>query len=156
AELRRIIVGGDKIGENEVIEETPFVSCTPKRMPHRHTGISLYDEVMDLQILKTTLFRSALDNLTIANNSRIAVDWTKCNFDDLLTSRPGGAVRGEGPPSNWIMPLDQPSNLVQQVLPALAYLDELKTMRTGIGKQMMSPDPDDLQNVTKGAQMAAV
>lgn len=156
AELRRIIVGGDKIIENEVISETPFVSCTPKRMPHRHTGISLYDEVMDLQILKTTLLRQGLDNLTIANNSRVAVDWTKCNFDDLLTSRPGGVVRGEGPPSNWIQALEQPSNLTEQVLPALAYIDELKTMRTGIGKQMMSPDPDDLQNVTKGAQMAAV
>jgi hypothetical protein len=156
AELRRIVVGGDTIGENEMIEETPFVSCTPKRMPHRHTGISLYDELMDLQIIKTTIFRAALDNLTIANNSRIAVDWTKCNVDDLLTSRPGGAVRGEGPPANWIMPLEQPSNLTQQVLPALAYLDELKTTRTGIGKQMMSPDPDDLQNVTKSAQLAAV
>lgn len=158
AELRRVMVAGDRIvpGENQVLEETGFVSCTPKRMPHRHTGISLYDEVMDLQILKTTLFRQGLDNLTIANNSRVAVDWTKCNFDDLLTSRPGGVVRGEGPPSNWIQALEQPSNLVQQVLPALAYIDELKTMRTGIGKQMMSPDPDDLQNVTKGAQMAAV
>lgn len=156
AELRRIVVGGDSIGENEMIEETPFVSCTPKRMPHRHTGISLYDEIMDLQVLKTVLFRQGMDNLAIANNSRVAVDWQKCNFDDLLTSRPGGAVRGEGPPSNWIMPLEQPSNLVQQILPALAYLDEMKTMRTGIGKQMMSPDPDDLQNVTKGAQMAAV
>src|SRR6185437_15616224 len=156
AELRRIVVGGDQIGENEVIEETPFVSCTPKRMPHRHTGISLYDEVMDLQILKTTMLRQGLDNFTIATNTRFAVDWTKANFDDLLTSRYGGVVRGDGPPQNWIMPLESPSNLMTQVVPALQYLDELKTMRTGIGKQMMSPDPDDLQNVTKGAQMAAV
>lgn len=156
AELRRVIVGGDAIGENEVIEETSFVSCSPKRMPHRHTGISLYDELMDLQIIKSVLFRQGLDNLSIANNSRVAVDWTKCNVDDLLTSRPGGAIRGEGPPQSWILPLEQPSNLTEQVLPALAYLDELKTTRTGIGKQMMSPDPDELQNVTKGAQLAAV
>lgn len=155
AELRRIIVGGDKIGENEVIEETPFASCVPKRMPHRHTGISLYDEIMDLQIIKTTLWRQGLDNLTISNNQRVAVDWKNANFDDLLTSRPGGVVRGNGPPSNWIMPIEQPSNLVQQVLPALAYMDELKTSRTGIGKATVAIDPDDLQNVTKGAQLAA-
>ncbi len=105
AELRRIIIGGDKIGENEVIEETPFASCVPKRMPHRHTGISLYDEIMDLQIIKTTLWRQGLDNLTISNNQRVAVDWKNANFDDLLTSRPGGVVRGNGPPSNWIMPM---------------------------------------------------
>jgi hypothetical protein len=155
AELRRIVVGGDKIapGEegNSVIDETPFASCVPKRMPHRHTGISLYDEIMDLQIIKTTLWRQGLDNLTISNNQRVAVDWRNCNFDDLLTSRPGGVVRGNGVPGNWIMPLEQPSNLVAQVLPALSYIDELKSSRTGIGPGSMPVDPDELQNVTKGA-----
>lgn len=156
AELRRVVVGGDKIGDNDEIEETPFASCVPKRMPHRHTGISLYDEVMDLQVLKTTLFRQGMDNLTIANNQRVAVDWQMANFDDLLTSRPGGVVRGKGPPPNWIMPLEQPSNLTQQVLPALAYIDQLKTVRTGVGEQTMGVDADALQNVTKSAQLSAV
>ena len=160
AELRRIIVGGDKIAPGEegncIIDETPFASCVPKRMPHRHTGISLYDEIMDLQIIKTTLWRQGLDNLTISNNQRVAVDWRNCNFDDLLTSRPGGVVRGSGPPQGWIMPLEQPSNLVAQVLPALAYMDTLKTNRTGIGPGTVAIDPDDLQNVTKGAQLAAM
>lgn len=155
AELRRIVVAGDKIAPdemgNEIIEETPFASCVPKRMPHRHTGISIYDEIMDLQIIKTTLFRQGLDNLTIANNQRTAVDWRNCNFDDLLTSRPGGVVRGNGPPANWIMPIQQPSNMIEQVLPALAYMDELKASRTGIGPGSMPVDPDELQNVTKGA-----
>jgi len=156
AELRRIVVGGDKIGENEVIEETPFASCTPKRMPHRHTGISLYDEIMDLQIIKTTLFRQGLDNLTIANNQRIAVDWRNVNMDDLLTSRPGGVVRGSGPPSTWMAPIQSPSNIVEQVLPVLGYIDELRTARTGVGEHTTGLDPDDLQNMTKGGQMAAM
>lgn len=151
AELRQIIVAGDKILENEVIEETPFASCVPKRMPHRHTGISLYDELMDLQIIKSTLWRQGLDNLAISNNQRVAVDYQSANFDDLLTSRPGGVVRGKGPPANWIMEIESPSNLVQQVLPALDYLDQQKMSRTGIGQAAMAVDPDELQNVTKGA-----
>lgn len=151
AELRRVMVGGDKILENEVIEETPFASCTSKRMAHRHTGMSIYDEVMDLQVIKTTLWRQGLDNLTISNNQRTAVDYQNCNLDDLLTSRPGGVVRGKGPPDSWIRPIEQPSNLVQQVLPALNYLDEQKASRTGIGPGSMPVDPDELQNVTKGA-----
>lgn len=156
AELRRIIIGGDKIGENDVIEETPFASCAPKRMPHRHTGISLYDEIMDIQVIKTTLFRAGLDNLTISNNQRLAVDWRQANFDDLLTSRPGGVVRGNGPPSSWIMPLEQPSNIVQQVLPTMQYIDDLRTARTGVGAHTMGTDPDELANVTKGGQLAAM
>jgi hypothetical protein len=152
AELRNVTVAGDKIIDNEVVEETPFASCVPKRMPHRHTGISLYDEIMDLQVIKSTLWRQGLDNLTISNNQRIAVDYQSANLDDLLTSRPGGVVRGKGPPQGWIMPLEQPSNLVSQVLPALSYLDEQKSSRTGIGPGSMPVDPDELQNVTKGAQ----
>src|SRR6185437_12254149 len=156
AELRRILVGGDKIGENEVIEETPFVSCEPMRMPHRHTGISLYDLVMDLQILTTQLWRQGIDNLKIANNQRVAVDWRNCNIDDLLTSRPGGVIRGNGPPSSWIEAFTQPSNLTEQVIPALEYVDKLRTERTGIGKGTMGLDADELQNVTKGGQLASM
>jgi hypothetical protein len=155
-ELRRVLVAGDKILENEVIEETPFVSTSPMRMPHRHTGISLYDLVMDLQVIQTNLWRQGLDNLTIANNQRVAVDWRAANFDDLLSSRPGGVVRGSGPPSSWIMPLEMPSNLVSQVLPALEYLDQMRSNRTGIGKGTMGLDADELQNVTKGGQLAAM
>jgi len=156
AELRRVLVAGDKILENEVIEETPFVSTSPMRMPHRHTGISIYDLVMDLQVIQTNLWRQGLDNLTIANNQRVAVDWRSANFDDLLSSRPGGVVRGSGPPSSWIMPIEMPSNLVQQVLPALEYIDQMRSNRTGIGKGTMGLDADELQNVTKGGQLAAM
>lgn len=156
AELRRLLIAGDKILENELIEETPFVSGEPMRMPHRHTGISLYDLVMDLQILSTDLWRQGIDNLRNANNTRVAVDWRNCNFDDLLTSRPGSPIRGNGPPGQWILPIQTPSNLVEQVIPALQYVDQLRSNRTGIGKGTMGLDPDELQNVTKGGQLAAM
>lgn len=156
AELRRVLVAGDKILENEVIEETPFVSGQAMRMPHRHTGISIYDLVMDLQILQTNLWRQGIDNLTIANNQRVAVDWRSANFDDLLSSRPGGVVRGNGPPSQWIMPIEMPSNMISQVIPALEYIDQMRSNRTGIGKGTMGLDADELQNVTKGGQLASM
>src|SRR6185312_12735699 len=156
AELRRIIVGGDKIGDNDVIEETPFVSCVGMRMPHRHTGMSLYDRVMDLQVLQTELWRGAVDNFRISQNVRVAVDWRNCNYDDLLTSRPGAPTRGNGPPSGWIQPLEMPSNLTEQALPALAYIDQMRSNRTGIGKGTMGLDADELQNVTKGGQLASM
>lgn len=156
AELRRVVIAGDKILENEVIEETMFVSSEALRMPHRHTGLSIYDLVMDLQIIQTNLWRQGLDNLTVSNNLRYAVDWRNVNIDDLLTSRPHGPIRGNGPPSQWIQPIQPPSNLVEQVLPALQYIDQLRSNRTGIGKGTMGLDPDELQNVTKGGQLAAM
>lgn len=154
AELRRVLVAGDKILENEEIEEGPIASCAPIRMPHRHTGLSYYDLIADLQVIKTTLFRQGLDNLYLANNSRTAVDWQNVAVDDLLTSRPGGVIRTKGPPSNSIMQLTSASNMIEQVLPAMDYIDQLRANRTGLGKGMMGSDPDELQNVTKGGQLA--
>ena len=156
AELRGVLVAGDKILENEEIEEGPMASCSPMRMPHRHTGISYYDLISDIQIIKTTLFRQGLDNLYLANNSRVGVDWKNCAIDDLLTSRPGGIVRTNGPPSNVLMPLETPSNMIEQVLPAMDYMDKIRSGRTGLGPNMAGLDVDELQNVTKGGQLAAM
>ena len=102
------------------------------------------------------LLRAGLDNLTIANNLRIAVDWRNVNMDDLLTSRPHGPIRGNGPPGNWIQPIQMPTNIMSEVLPMLDYMDQLRTNRTGIGKGTMGLDADELQNVTKGGQLAAM
>lgn len=156
AELRRVLVAGDKILDNDEIEETPYTSCVPKRMPHRHIGISITDTLADLQVIKTQFFRGALDNFALSNNTRTAVDWTNCNLDDLMTNRPGGVVRGKGPPSNWVMPLVQPSNLAEQAIPAMEYVDRLREMRTGVGRDTMGLDADALQDVTKGGQLAAM
>lgn len=155
AELRRLMIAGDKVLENEEVEEQIYTSSAPNRMPHRHTGISLYDEIVDLQIIKTQLFRGGLDNLALANNSRTAVDWQNCNIDDLLTSRPGGVVRGKGPPGQWIQALESPTNIIEQVFPAMEYCDKLREMRTGVGRTTMGLDADELQDVTKGNYLAA-
>lgn len=156
AELRRCLVAGNKILDNEEIEETPYTSCVPKRMPHRHIGISITDTLADLQVIKTQFFRGALDNFALSNNQRTAVDWTNCNLDDLMTNRPGGVVRGKGPPASWVMPLVQPSNLAEQAIPAMQYIDSLREMRTGVGRDTMGLDADALQDVTKGGQLAAM
>ncbi|MEM5294235.1 hypothetical protein VSR82_07815 [Burkholderia sp. JPY481] len=156
AEFRRVVIGGDKILEDEEIEEGSFSSCSPIRMPHRHVGISYYDLLNDLQVIKTTLFRQALDNIYISNNQRTAVNWRTVNVQDLLVSRPGGIVRVDGAPGDNIMPFQQPSNLMDQILPAMEYCDLQREMRTGIGKDTMGVDADALQDVTKGGQLAAM
>jgi hypothetical protein len=156
AELRRVRVGGDKILDNEEVEEVSYSYCSPVRMPHRHVGISYYDLLYDLQVIKTTLFRQALDNIYISNNQRVAVNWKAVNVQDLLTSRPGGIIRVDGPVGDNVVPFQQPSNLMAQILPALEYCDLQREMRTGIGKDTMGVDADALQDVTKGGQLAAM
>ncbi len=156
AELRHILIAGDKIIENEELEETPFVSCLSRRMPHRHTGLSLYDDLQDIQVIKSEVVRQMLNNLRLANNGRVAVDYRNCNLTDLMTSRAGGVVRTNGSPGNVIMPFQHPSNIVEQALPMAQYIDSWREFRTGVGKDTIGVDADALQNVTKGGQLAGM
>lgn len=156
AELRRVLIAGDKIIENEEIEEVPIASGAPIRMPHRHTGLSLYDLLSDIQVIKSELMRQGLNNLRLSNNGRTAVDYTKCELSDLMDSRAGGIIRTKGPPQNVLMQFEHPSNMMEQVIPTMEYVDSWREMRTGVGKDTVGLDADALQNVTKGGQLAGM
>jgi F0F1-type ATP synthase membrane subunit b/b' len=156
AELRKVVTCADRIppGEqwNEQIPAVPMTGFVMKRVPHRHIGESLDDELSDIQEIKTTLKRQLLDNLYLINNSRTAIN-ELVNPKDLLSSTPGGVVRmkGESPVGNNIMPIPV-APILDKVLPAIDYLDKTKEIRTGIrpGSDM---DPDVLKETTKGAFM---
>lgn len=156
AELRRVLVIGQNIAENEIIEETPYVSCEGLRMPHRHTGMNIDDLVGDLQVLSTQVWRGAIDNFRLSQNVSVAVDFRRANLADTMSTRPGRVIRGDGPPDTWLKVVEMPSDLTAQSIPALQYIDQLRSNRTGIGKGTMGLDPDELQNVTKGGQLAAM
>ncbi|OYV62818.1 MAG: hypothetical protein B7X03_04010, partial [Parcubacteria group bacterium 21-58-10] len=54
------------------------------------------------------------------------------------------------------MPFTHPSNIMEQVIPTMQYVDTWREFRTGVGKDSMGLDADALQNVTKGAQLAGM
>ena len=75
-------------------------------MPHKFYGLSVYDIISDLQLIKTTLMRNLLDNMYLTNNGRYQVVEGQANLDDLMTSRPGGIVRVRTPGA--VTPLQTP------------------------------------------------
>lgn len=157
AELRRVVMVGDKIpdGEewNRIIPEVAITGFVAKRVPHRHIGESLFDELGDLQEIKTTLLRQMFDNIYATNNNQWLVN-ERVNLADFMTSLPGGIKRVEGmePVGGSVEPvMAQP--IVSQVLPVLDYIDGIKESRTGISKTTTGLDPDSLAMTTKGAFM---
>lgn len=155
AELRKVIIVGGEIppGEqwNEPVPEVALTGFVAKRVPHRHIGESIYDDLGDLQEIKTTLLRQLLDNIYLINNSEKVVN-ERVNITDLLESTPGGIKRVEGlePVAGAVMPLVTP-NMAGDILPVVDYVDGIKESRTGITKASAGLDPDTLSNVTKGA-----
>lgn len=153
AELRRVVIIGDQVAENEEIEEGPLSSGSPVRMAHRHIGISIYELLVDLQQEKTMLVRNLNDNIHLINNTGMAVDQDNVNFDDMMTRRPGNMVRTKGSPLDKFFPLTA-QNVIGDVLTAIEYYDKVRQWRVGVGEDTTTMDPDALQDVTKGATLA--
>ena len=153
AELRRIVMVGSKILENDEVDSIPFVSITPIKIPHKFFGLSIADVVMDLQLIKSTMMRTLLDNAYNQNYGRYAVLEGQANLDDLLTQRPGGVVRVKSP--NAIMPLPTPA-LEPYSFQMLEYIDGIRESRAGVSKMSQGMNENALTSHTTATAVNAV
>lgn len=157
AELRKVVTVANEIpdGEewNKPIPECAITGFVAKRVPHRHVGESLYDDLGDLQEIKTVLLRQMLDNIYLTNNNQWLVN-ERVDITDFMTSLPGGIKRIEGiePVDGAVQAVVTPS-IIGQILPVVDYMDGIKESRTGINKATTGLDPDVLKQSTKGAFM---
>lgn len=150
AEMRRFLMPGEGILENEECDEIQFCSWTPLIIPHRHVGLSVYDIMEDLQRIKTALQRGLLDNVYFTMNDRKAYDKNLVDVSMLQINRPGGHVAVDGPPGMSIMAM--PVNpMAGQLLPVIDYFDSVKESRTGVGKMTSGVDANVLAQSTAGA-----
>lgn len=155
AELRHVIVVGREVLLNEETDLVNLVALCPNPQPHQHHGYSLADAVMDLQQIKTALWRNALDNQYLANNGRYGVDQNSVNLDDMLDSRPGGIVRTDGDPRAAMMPLTHPTT-GDIAIPMLEYTDKIGMKRTGVNEQTQGLDSNSINKNTPYATTAAL
>lgn len=156
AELRQIWHGslGTPILSNEMWSggRPPFASLCPFPIPHRFFGLSLADLLMDLQLIKSTLFRNILDNVYLQNNQRYMARFTSADsisLEDLLSSRPGGVVRVKD--GGEIVPLIT-GPLSSDVYNTVEYLDQVKENRSGVSRMNQGLDPDALNKTATGIQ----
>lgn len=133
AELRRVVMVGREILLNEETEEVNYVSWTPYPQPFKFYGRCPADETVEIQLIKSTLWRQSLDNIYTINNNRNFVS-NKVNLDDLLDNQIAGVVRVDGDVvGNHVMPA--PITPIGGVIqPMIEYLDSAKENRTGFSR----------------------
>jgi len=93
AELRKVVVAGNQLLDDEEVDCAPFISACAVPLPHKFYGLSIADLGMQSQKTKTEILRAQLDNIYLEVNGRYFAVEGQVNLDDLLTSRPGGVVR---------------------------------------------------------------
>jgi len=147
SEWVKVLKAGDRILSRENVDGHPYISLTPIPMPHKFYGLSLADLTMDLQLIKSTLWRNMLDNYYMLNNGRYVMVEGQVNLDDLLTSRPGGVIREKVPGA--VRRLEQPQ-LPNSSFTMLEYIDKVRDERTGV-RVFQGLDADSLQNTTATA-----
>ena len=150
AEIRKVWKAGGKIISNEEVDRVPFTSICPLPMPHKFYGFSMADIVMDLQLIKSTLWRNILDNIYHLNNGRFECLDGRVNMDDMLTNRPAGVVRVKE--MGAVKRLDAP-NIGNAPYEMLNYIDQVRDSRTGITKFNQGLDANVLQQTTATAFM---
>lgn len=143
AELRKVTKVGRTVLDNVEFEGLPVIGATTSLMPHKHYGLSIFDEVGDIQLQKSTVTRQLFNNAYGANNGRFEVLDGMVNMSDLLTSRPNGVVR--------VKAVGSVRRIDTQLLGApfynlLEYLDKAKTNRVGASDFPNAVNPDAINS----------
>jgi len=157
SEMRQIITAGENnsvILSNEEIDDHPWITINPIRIPHKFNGLGMADLVGDLQKIRTTVLRQMLDNMYNMNSGRAFISQA-VNMDDWLSNRPNQAVRvklqGNG---DSVMQHAQPiqnSGLGAFAQPLMEFLDSEKIGRTGVNKYQQGLDVEALNKTASGS-----
>jgi hypothetical protein len=155
AELRKVTVAGAgaSVGgaatvlDNEPVDDHPFAALTPIPMPHKFHGMSIADQTVDLQLIKSILWRGALDALYLSNAPQIGAVEGQVNLDDLLNRRPGGIVRIKQPDALVPIPTAPVGGDVFQMM---EYVDTVREQRTGVTRYNQGLDADTLNKTAFG------
>lgn len=137
----------------EQVDDHPFVWICPVPRPHAFFGDCPADFAIQPQKLRTNVVRAIQDNLYLTVNQRTYLNTNaNVNIADWLENRPGGVVRGEGPASDAIQPIVQPS------LSAPAYqfnewLESWRENRTGFTRYSQGTDADSLNKTATGVSI---
>lgn len=157
AELRRVVFAGsiDERGlfEDDYTDEAPFADIVIERRPHTWEGVSIADDAMEIQRIKTALLRATLDNIYWQNKPQPIIQADKIEDPEAVMNPAfGKPIRIKSGVSIDDAISYRPVPFVaQQSFAMLSYWDETLADRTGINDASSGLAPDALQNTTAKA-----
>lgn len=138
-----VCMSNGKLLKKQPMAGLQMSAWSPVRMSHRVIGMSLADLATDIQRIMTALTRGTLNNIYNVNAGGRMFVQGDVNYDDLLTVRMGGIVRGS--PSSSVTPL--PSEYIGDR--SMAVMDMVRNMRnerTGVRPHTQGENAADLHD----------
>lgn len=155
AELRRIctIGSGYYPVSNDPADEAPFSVFTPYIEPHALLGRSVADKTMDMQKINSSILRGILDSAALAIFPRTVYLDGQASVADIMNTAIGAPIRERV--AGAVRPLTVPFT-GGEMMPLLAFTQEVIERRTGKPKGAAGLDADALQSTTKSAADAVL
>lgn len=141
---------GTVLGWDEWEDEVPFTDIPCYPVPHRWDAEGLFDRLVDIQRVKTTLLRQALDNIYAVNMPMREVEQGSVLNPDILVNSKFGGLIWKKAGSNPIIPHVIPFT-ADKAFAAMEYMDKVRIERTGVSSASAALDPEALQNQTATA-----
>lgn len=157
AELRHMCFAGGLKEKNLLIDdecdEVQFYDLRAMTQPHQWEGISVADDVMDIQRVKTVLFRQTLDNIYWQNNPQPTVQQgAVVDMDAVYNPEFGRPIEvKQGVDVRAAIGFSQVPFVARDSFAMMEYLDQEAQDRTGISDASSGLAPDALQNMTAKA-----
>lgn len=157
AELRHMVFAGGLKEANLLIDDecdhVQFCDVRVMSQPHQWEGLSLFDDLQDLQRVKTVLLRQTLDNLYWQNNPQIIRQAGAIENPDAVDNPEFGRsiIVGQGKDTRAAISFNQVPFVAQHSYTMMEYLDKEAQSRTGISDASSGLAPDALQNMTAKA-----
>lgn len=157
AELRHMTFAGGltekHLLEDDEVDEVQFSDICVMRQPHQWEGISLADDLMDIQRGKTVLLRQTLDNLYWQNNPQPVIQSGAVKNPDAVYNPEFGLPIevNQGVDARAALSFNQVPFVAKDSFGMLEYLDTEAQDRTGVSDASAGLAPDALQNITAKA-----
>ena len=137
--------GGQILLLSDSVSFWPYASGSGFPIPHRWSGLSLFDLLEQTSNSKTNATRQLNDNLNVANNQRPIIDPKMTDMDSVVNGAPGRAILSKRPGEVGFMPFNDISSNSMQFL---SYLDEVAGRQAGAALDLASPDAQALKDVS--------
>ena len=157
AELHHMCFAGSVDEEHLLMDEecddVQYADIAVMRQPHQWEGISLADDLFDLQRVETVLLRQTLDNIYWQNNPQPTVQAGAVkNMDAVYNPEFGLPIEvNQGVDVRAAMGFNTVPFVATNSFAMLEYMDNEAQERTGVSDASSGLAPDALQNMTAKA-----
>lgn len=145
SEKWRFLVSNRQLLMDEMVDFFPYCSGSGWPVPHRWSGLGVYDLNSITQDNRTNALRQLNDNLNVANNQRPVFDPGETDAEDIANGAPGRGIRSRNPANvGWMPSQDITSNSIS----FLQYMDGVRANQTGASLDMQGGDAQTMASIS--------